>query len=362
MAEAQLPTAPQPTLPLTQRLAETPPWTPARLGLAIAGGLLLAFLALELAFGRFAVLFGPSAGRWALRWRVDFRLALVMILLVAYLPAAHAYAARGARRAAAELRAFLRSSDPGAVRALAEIGCLDPGTLRRAGWIGLGIAALIPLLVDRSLSAFANWLYPVEPIMQRVLLPIVGWLMGRFLYDVWTESRRLSRIGREHVRVDLLDPGSFAPLTRQGLQQSLLAMGLLSILALYLYDYQKSGLAPVVLTAGATVLGVAVSALLLPLRGARQAIGAAKRAELAWCDAELRRARAALDAAPDGPAGRAPSRSIADLVAWRHLVAGVREWPLDAPALRRFGLYLALPLGSWLGGACVDHVVDVLLR
>ena len=32
------------------------------------------------------------------------------------------------------------------------------------------------------------------------------------------------------------------------------------------------------------------------------------------------------------------------------LVESVREWLLDAPTLRRFALYLVIPLASWLGG------------
>ena len=105
-------------------------------------------------------------------------------------------------------------------------------------------------------------------------------------------------------------------------------------------------------------LAAAAAALLLPLRGARQAIVAAKRSELDWCDAALRRARAALecDTAPIG------ARSIADLAAWRGVVAAVHEWPLDAPTLRRFVLVLGLPIGSWLGGAFVERVVDFVLR
>jgi hypothetical protein len=40
----------------------------------------------------------------------------------------------------------------------------------------------------------------------------------------------------------------------------------------------------------------------------------------------------------------------------------VRERPIDAPTLRRFALYLAIPLGSWFGGALVERMVDTLPR
>jgi len=187
-----------------------------------------------------------------------------------------------------------------------------------------------------------------------VLLLTIGWIGGRFLYSVWFESRRLSQLGRDRVEVDLLDLRRFAPLTRQGLRYALLTVGVISILALNLFDYQKRGVFSLVLIASGLATALGATALLLPLRGARDAIVAAKRAELDWCDAELRLSRAA----PQAPGIRA----LSDLVAWRGLIAAVQEWPLDAPTLRRFVLYLAIPLGSWLGGAFVDHVVDLLLR
>ena len=94
--------------PLTQRLAETPPWSPLRLAFAIAGTLFTVFLAVEAIFGRLALVFGDATGAWARETQINFRLTLVMILLVAYLPAAYAIGARGARRTVEELRPYLR--------------------------------------------------------------------------------------------------------------------------------------------------------------------------------------------------------------------------------------------------------------
>ena len=45
------------------------------------------------------------------------------------------------------------------------------------------------------------------------------------------------------------------------------------------------------------------------------------------------------------------------LAAYRQSVESVREWPFDTPTLLRFLLYLALPLGSWLGGAIVERAL-----
>jgi hypothetical protein len=75
-----------------------------------------------------------------------------------------------------------------------------------------------------------------------------------------------------------------------------------------------------------------------------------KHAELARSTAQLR-ARAAAGA-------REAPGSLADALAWRRHVEAVPDWPIDLPTLRRFMLYLAIPLGSWLGGALVDRLVE----
>jgi hypothetical protein len=39
----------------------------------------------------------------------------------------------------------------------------------------------------------------------------------------------------------------------------------------------------------------------------------------------------------------------------------VREWPYDAPTLARFAFLVLLAVGSWLGGALVERVVNLFL-
>lgn len=338
--------------PWTQRLAETPPWSPWRLAVAIAVALFAFFFAAEWILGRFALVASPESNAKTLDAQINFRITLVMILIIAYLPAAFADGVRSTRATFAALAPHLRASPDVIARLASEAGRFDPARMRLAGAIGVAFAMAIPFWIDRDPGAWAIWRYAPEAVAERFLLPPLGWLAARFIYSVAAGSRRFSRIG-ELVRVDLLDLERLAPLTRQGLRFALLVVGLLSILALYLYDYDKSGLFSVVAVAAAAALVSAATALLSPLRGARRAIRAAKQTELDANEAALRRARADRDAAPG---------LIADLVAWRTLVSDVPEWPLDAPTLRRFMLYLAIPVGSWLGGSLVDQLVALALR
>jgi hypothetical protein len=334
--------------PWTQRLVERPAWSPLRLSLTIGAVLLAAFLCVEVALGRVPRILSSEASHA----RGDFRVALVLIALVAYLPSAFAVAARGARRTVAELEPILRVSGARLAALREEAGRYDASALRRAGWVGVALLLALPLAANLTIETWFPWLLPPEAIAHRMLLAPLGWFAGRFVYALLAESRRLSRIGRELVQVDLLDLTPLAPLVRHGLRQALLAAGILSIMALALVDAEIAPNLFAVLAVGlAGNAALSLAALLLPVRGVRRAISAAKREELGRTNTELRRARqGAADASP-----------LAGLVAWRGLVEAVPEWPFDAPTLGRFVLYLAIPLGSWLGGALVERAVDVLL-
>jgi hypothetical protein len=330
----------------TQRLVARPPWSPWRLSLAIAGALTAVFLAAEAALGRLPLLFRDE------HVRGDFRIALVLIALTAYLPGALLHLVRGARATIEALAPALRLPPAEQAALRAEAGRSDPRALRRAGAIGLVAMLLLPLVTNGTIATWdLRTLWP-EAIVHRLLLPGIGWFAGRFVHATLVESRRLSRIGRTLVQVDLLDLRLLAPITRQGLRQALLAAGMFAILALGLADAAMAPNLPAVLGAGLVASALlSATVLVLPLRGARDAIAAAKRAELAASREALRAARA------DAPG----ARPLADVLAWRGFVESVPEWPFDAPTLLRLALYLAIPVGSWLGGALVERLVDALL-
>jgi hypothetical protein len=67
----------------------------------------------------------------------------------------------------------------------------------------------------------------------------------------------------------------------------------------------------------------------------------------------------ALLAAGD-PDGCATGR-LADLLAWEARLDDVPTWPFDASTLVRFALYVTLGLGSWLGGAAVERILEFAL-
>lgn len=333
------------SVPWSERWLDAAPGSPLGKGLLLAVFFTSSFLAIEAMLGNLTTDASPQL-------REDIRLGVVLCLIASYLSAAWLYSVRGARRTNRELE------QSGLLDAASldghEAGRYEAGTLRLAGALGVAALGLAVALVDydpgRGLDfgqlSFEAWTH-------RVLALGIGWQLGRSVYASAVESRRLAEIGRAWSGVDLLDLSPMAPLLRQGLRQALVTIGGLSVASLLFIDVRAApnlGVLLVTLSLGQLLL--AAAALLLPVRGVRDAIVRAKECELLWCNAEIRRARS----------GEPTRLGLADLIAFRSLVESVYEWPLDAPTLRRFALYLVIPLGSWLGGAVVERVLDAVLE
>jgi hypothetical protein len=336
--------------PWTERLSDALPLAPIWLGAGIALGLGTLFVALELALGRHELLAALPEEERSLR---DVRIAFVQFLLLGYAPSAYLYVVRGARRRVETLRPLLGPADA-QVRSLADrTGVYTAGSLRAAGFVGAAGGLLMPLLAEGAEFAYRPSFWSPEVTWHRILSPLIGWWMGRFVFAVLSESRRLSSLAASLRPVDLFDLSPLAPFTRQGVANAALNVGFVAIFALTLVE---SGFGIAFAVLGTLGLGVGAVGLLLPVHGVRLRIRAARRAELDWCGRELRRARAAL-----ASGAGAPSPRLSDLLAYRSFLDGVREWPFDASTLLRVGLYLLIPLGSWAGGALVERAIDALL-
>ncbi len=339
---AQAPTARLPSW--SQRILDRSSLPPFWIGVLLALGFLLVFVVLELALGRFTKYTVDT-------YREDLRVAVVLCLLAAYLPVAWVYSVRSARRTAAEIVPSL-TRGAGTV-GLEEAGRFDRAGLRKAGVVGVALLVVALVFAEAGLPNLSalEQMSP-EAYFHRVLAIWIGWFSGRFAYVIWVESKRFSQIGRERMEIDLLDLASVEPLVRYGLRQTLVTIGAFSVFALMFYDSEAApNLIWFLLATGLSFLLLATAGLLIPVRGVHDAIAREKTHELARVNDQIRRARAGSGTLP----------SLADWIAYRSLIASVREWPVDAPTLRRFALYLAIPLGSWLGGALVERIVDALL-
>lgn len=328
-----------------ERFFSAIPLRPGWVGAIVAATLVVGFVAIVALSGELEEFFRADERWWQTR---NARLALLLALLAAYLPVARRYESL----VAASCRADLQSSG---LEGRNTSETVDHSRL--AGVLGLLAVPLTAFLVDRDPSLYLRSDYWRGA---NVFIWSVGaasaWNFGVLLATVRSHARSFSQIARESERFDLLRVHVFRPFARYGLGCALLWSIALGLWSLNLID---RGFASSVALIGVVALSGAGGALLLPLRGAHSRIIREKEAELLRIDAALSGDREAMTRSAIGV--WQPSLGFADLLAYRGFVEGLREWPLDTPTLTRFALYLGIPVGSWLGGAFVERVVDALL-
>jgi hypothetical protein len=332
--------------PMSHRFLDRSPVSLFWSGVLLAIGFIFVFVVMELVLGRFVEFERDT-------YREDLRVAFVLCLLAAYLPVAAIHSIRSAGRTAKELVPVI--DQKGSAANLEKPGRFDRSALRSAGIVGVCLQFVVVILAELEPSNLGELLeLSPEAYFHRIMLFWIGWFGGRLAYTIWIESKRFSEIGRDRVMIDLLDLSSVAPLGQFGLRQALVTIGLFSLTVLMFYDAQAApNLVWVLIVMAVSTLVLAAASLFLPVRGIRDAITREKIRELARINSQIRRSLAGAETASQ--------LSLSDWIAYRGLVQSVREWPIDAPTLRRFALYLAIPLGSWFGGALVERVLDGFL-
>jgi hypothetical protein len=335
----------------TERFYQAAPISPAWVGLGILAGLLLLFLVIAWAFGGIATVRAGEMGLWEYR---EARLAILVALLAGYLPTARRYVALGARKNLDDLLPLLETPGWGSEEVQRRYGPLDGRAVRKAGALGLLMVPVTALLLDRDPRLYCQpEYYGAEQGFAWLVGIWAGWSFGSFVYATLAYARRFSKLAAHVGGIDFFDLRALAPFARQGLRSALLWLVLISLFSLNAVDWiWFSTTAVIALVAG-------TAALLLPVRGIHLRLRQARQAELGRVHAAIRGDSGALSGSLISEHGT--NLRLADLLAYRDFLESVREWPFDAPTMLRFALYLAIPLGSWLGGAFVERLLGAAL-
>jgi hypothetical protein len=262
---------------------------------------------------------------------------------------------RGARRDLRDLGPALDLSGAGLEAEQRAITSFPARTLLAVSLLGSLVGIAITLDPD-------NWLGGRPSLGDPLLLWVLARqtllfaLLAQAAYVDVVVAHRLSRIGERFARVDLLDLAPLGAFARSGLRSVLLWMLGTALAALFLLLPFSSLPALLIL---ALIFAVAVVALLLPALGVHRRLVESKRRELARARDAIRAESETL-LAPRAAGARSPGR-LADLLAWEARLDDAPTWPFDASTLLRFALYVTLGLGSWLGGAAVERLLEFAL-
>ena len=208
------------------------------------------------------------------------------------------------------------------------------------------------ILVVNGDPLVGSWIRLHDGSATMALLVLLGWFFGRGSYFSLMSTSQLPRPQRSDI--DLLNLEDLYAMGRNGLRTALVWLITIAIGG-FLYLSGGAGLWSI-LPLFAIALGIGLVVLLRPAREVRSLIRAVKREELAQLEPLLRQARDDTLKGDESTQGR-----LTDLLAYQSRVESTPEWPFDTSTLLRFGLYLMIPIGSMVGGALVERVVDMVL-
>ncbi len=275
---------------------------------------------------------------------LGIRATATLFVLVAYLPLAHLLLDRWTARHLAALRASFGDSISWQRSTSAGIG---------AGLLGAAIFLSSFMIIPIAVAGIPQITYQL--VAAAMSGAAFGWLAGRFAACMVRDSLRMSALARSLPHLDLLDLGALSPIAQQGLKSALLVAlipALSSHLSVAPGDRVIAAVAYLLIWSALTVV-----AFTLPVQGIHERIRREKQSQIEKVRAEIRDASEQVIEHRNDSAGDRLS-ALLDLEA---RLERVREWPYDASSWRSFGLYLLLGLGSWIGAAAVERLLDSML-
>jgi len=330
------------TAPWTLRVYDALPGNPFSIGIGFTIGLLLVFFV-----GRSLIEAANNSTPG------DLRIAITQILITTYSASAYAYLLMTARKTTHDLTPVAQHIPQWQL--IVDRAGKHPRwvllLVGAAGYLIVGVAAT-NVTTAGPINPWDWQLWNYDIFWHRATTVSFVWWLACLSYVSIAESTRLSRLSENIESVDILDLGPYQPLIRQGLTNALLVIGVVSVMSLLGVE---SRYWPTLAGSWIVFIVLAWVGMMLPLRGIRKKIRAAKYQELEWCRQSLMASRDALKS----DAGE--QQSIAEIVAYKTMIENIRNWPFDNPTLLRFALYLLIPLGSWLGGAFVERGLDFFL-
>jgi hypothetical protein len=328
---------------------EAASFSPVWIGAAIAILIVAASLAGRLLFGEDGG-FLDSGGRLRL---TNVWSDLLNGAIVGYIPTVMVILRSRMVQDLHALRPSIRCSDAEFQQIVADVTCVPAPRLVAVSMVSGCLFGLMPLLDPTFFEV------PLRDLSDPMLLcfifrsALTGWLAGHAVATEIHTSRAYFALGEARVEVDLLDTRPLYILSRKGIRSALAWIASISLISLFWLGRQAgSANGPIVLGITALVL----YSFFYSILGVHRSIRRTKSEQLDTLRDQIRAERGAHLDSQAGHAGDAAR--LASLIAYLSLVERVPEWPFDTPMALRLVLFVAVGLGSWLGGALVERLLE----
>jgi hypothetical protein len=287
---------------------------------------LVCLLALLLAVAFFAHGGLAVGGRWGM-WKLSLAPAVIVYIFAIY-PVLH-------RRWTSALEALRPLADRPEL--IEQAHAAD----RRGEWIALLLGAAFSIWATNPWRIHDRWVLLYVLVSNLVMFS----LMALAIYDSVVRTRRLARIVRSGLQLDLFDRRSFTPLARWGQIVSLTFVGG-TCLSLIFQSYESLATAPS-LVIYSTMVVVSLTLFFTAIWGIHDALVLAQQRELAVVREHWSRARGELKRKlAEGAAGdpAALYEPIVVLGAYERQILAASTWPFNPKIVKEVVASLVAPI------------------
>ncbi len=230
---------------------------------------------------------------------------------------------------------------------------------QRSMWVGASAGVILSflwLLLDPRVAAgdYNPFDLPSLGILapwHRLMGALMGAMIGAFMNSTVHSAIFLSRLGDRLKPLDLFDLSPLRPFARQGVANVLWLTGFTTIFATsYFLSPDVFFWMIVAFVVFNAVLSV--GGLMIPVFGMARRIHQRKELELAGIQRALKELGPARELAHSSHLTKG-----AELLSYRSFVLSVPIFPYDIATFVRMGLFLLIPLWSWVASAIVDRGV-----
>jgi hypothetical protein len=274
-------------------------------------------------------------------------------LMVGYLAAAACYGLRGAVRDFQSLRPALSCDDTEFDHWLTRLRHVPRVPLHVATALAV-VSAFFGPLPDSSWS----WLEQAPPLgsglmsFAQIDQIVVKFFLFRIVALELISAFLFADVARRFARIELLDLEQFAPFSRRSLRAVLVLVLYIVIMSLKaLFEPNPGG----AIGTAIWLSLLAVAVFLIPLIPLQRRVDAVKQSELKRISADIRRENEARIA------GAEDWVPLTGLIVYKKEIEQVSTWAFNTPTVLRFGFYVSLGIGSWVGAAVVERWLSTLL-
>lgn len=182
-----------------------------------------------------------------------------------------------------------------------------------------------------------------------VLLWVMLFVVGQAMFDTFNSYRRLLKLMKPGLKIDLLDLRPLEVIGRTGVRVAMM-MAIGAALATPLLAEENALFVTSIFLV--LLLGFAFLILILPAAEAMRAIRSAKGRELRRVNNMIRQVR------HDMKGDLLEASKMQGLIAYRTMIMDISDWPIGVPTLVRVLALTLLPVASVLASVMLEQVVE----